>query len=341
LNREELIGRYYTEFVEEEYRKTISSFYEKQLFEKIGGTYQEFPVLTRGKQIRWMAFQTSLLYERDGQSVEGLLAIGRDITERIETEQLILIQNKNITDSINYASRIRSALQPEKQLLSELFTQFAILDEPRDIIGGDFFWLSENGPSSIFALGDCTGHGVPGAFMTTISMSILRELVKENEEQNLENLLAGFNRSLNRYLGRNGRDETMDFAELALISFDYENRDLLFISSGIALYRLRNGELSCFREASRGFGFRFDYAGLSHRIPLEPGDVFYLFTDGMYDQIGGEAGKRLSKTRLLQMIQKSDIINLEKGLNEIKNGVQEWQGKNQQTDDKMLISFRF
>ena len=99
--------------------------------------------------------------------------------------------------------------------------------------------------------------------------------------------------------------------------------------------------LSCFKEASRGFGFRFDYAGLSHRIPLEPGDVFYLFTDGMYDQIGGEAGKRLSKTRLLQMIQQSDIINLEKGLNEIKNKIQEWQGKNQQTDDKMLISFRF
>ena len=341
LNKEELIGRYYTEFVVEEYQKSIRSFYENQLAEKISGSYQEFPVLTRGKQVRWMAFQTSLLYERDGQSVEGLLAIGRDITERIETEQLILIQHKNITDSITYASRIRSAMQPEKDLLAELFTQVAVLDEPRDIIGGDFFWLSDNGPLSVFALGDCTGHGVPGAFMTTISISILREIVKENEQQNLEILLAEFNRSLNRYLGRNGRDETMDFAELALISIDYENRDLLFISSGIALYRLRNGEISCFREASRGFGFRFDYSGMSHRIPLEPGDVFYLFTDGMYDQIGGDAAKRLSKTRLLQLIQQSDVFHLEKGLNQIKNGIQEWQGKNQQTDDRMLISFRF
>lgn len=341
LEKADLIGRNYTEFVEETYRDSIRTFYEKQLAEKVSGSYQEFPVLTKGEQVRWMAFQTSVLYQRDGQTVEGLLAIGRDITERIETEQLILVQHKNITDSMTYASRIRSALQPEKQALSELFTRYAILDEPRDIIGGDFFWLGENGTSAVFVIGDCTGHGVPGAFMTTISMGILRENIRGAETQNLEDLLGNFNRSLKHYLGRTGNEETVDFAEIALISLDYEKRELLFISSGIGLYRLRNGELTAFREASRGFAFRLDYSGQTQRIPLEAGDVFYAFTDGMYDQIGGEKGKRLSKSRLLSLIRESDSLNLENGLSQIKKGILSWQGGYHQTDDRMMIAFRF
>lgn len=341
LKREDLIGRNYTEFVEENHRKAIRSFYEGQIAEKINGSYQEFPVQTRGKQIRWMAFQTSILYQRDGQTVDGLLAIGRDITERIETEQLILIQHKNIADSMAYASRIRSALQPEKQRLSELFNQFAILDEPKDIIGGDFFWLGENGPSTLFVMGDCTGHGVPGAFMTTISMGILRENVRENEHQGLDKILGSFNKSLHRYLGRAGKEETYDFAEIALVSIDYESQELVFISSGIPLYRSRNGEITAFREASRGFAFRFDYEGLVQRIQLEPGDVFYLFTDGVYDQISGKTGKRLSKSKLMKILQDSDQIELENGIAQIKQSIREWQGNSPQTDDRMLISFRF
>jgi serine phosphatase RsbU (regulator of sigma subunit) len=133
----------------------------------------------------------------------------------------------------------------------------------------------------------------------------------------------------------------MDFAEIALISPDFENRELLYISSGISMYRVRNGELTAFQQASRGFAFRLDYTGMSQRIPLEPGDVFYVFSDGVYDQIGGSLGKRLSKSRLLKMILDSDSLNLENGMNQIRNGLREWQGKYQQTDDRMLISFRF
>jgi serine phosphatase RsbU (regulator of sigma subunit) len=297
-------------------------------------------VITTGNQTRWMAFQTSLLFERDGETVEGLLAIGRDITDRIETERLIHIQHKNIADSMAYANRIRLALQPEKNALASLFTHYALVDEPKDMIGGDFVWLGKNGNAPLFVLGDCTGHGVPGAFMTTISMSVLREIVREDETRNPEELLGKFNRLVHQYLGRNSEHENYDSAEISMISLDYEKRELLYISSGIGLYRVRNGEAESFREASRGLNSRYDYSGMGQRIPLEPGDVFYMFTDGVYDQIGGESGKRLSRNRLLKIIQESDRQNLAKGMEQIRKSVHNWQGSFEQIDDRMMISFR-
>ena len=338
--KEELNGKFYSDFVPEEYRESVQEFYQQQLAGKTRGSYLEFPLQHTSGEIRWMAFQTSMLYKRGVSAAEGLLAIGRDITEKMEAERLISAQHKDIADSMTYASRIRNALQPAYESLEGIFTHFAVLDEPRDIIGGDFFWLGENDHAPVFVLGDCTGHGVPGAFMTTISMGLLREGVKEEGRHSLEELLGNFNRSVNQHLGQKARFESFDFAELAMISLDKEKRELLYISSGIGLYRVRGTEVTAFPQASRGLNFRYDYSGMCQRIPLEPGDVFYLFTDGVYDQIGGPQQKRFSKNRLLKLILESDRVSLEQGMKHIRKSILEWQGSSPQTDDRMMISFR-
>jgi len=178
--------------------------------------------------------------------------------------------------------------------------------------------------------------------MTTISMGLFRERVENDEVQQLETLLGNFNRALNASFGRAARssDDTFDFAELALISLDKTTAELLYISSGIGLHRVRRGELLSFPEASKGLNYRLDYSGMEQRIPLEPEDVFYLFSDGLFDQIGGPNQKRFSKMRLKEAILASDQKNLVKGMQEIQAALADWQGSCPQTDDRMMISFR-
>jgi PAS domain S-box-containing protein len=335
-----LIGRKYTEFIRPEEKESVVEFYRNQTRNRIPSTYHEFPVVTKNGQVRWLGFQVSLLLSEGGRKIDGYLSIGRDITERLEAEQLIQHQHKNITDSLTYASRIKSAILPGETALKSLFTHAAVYNKPKDIIGGDFFWLAHEGKKHYFAVGDCTGHGVPGAFMTTIAVGLLREIVKDESLKNVEEILGFFNRSLVRLLGANSEIQSPDFVELALLSIDFEDNSIQFISSGIELHMVRKGEIYSYKEGSRGQNYRYDYRGLSQTISIQPGDVFYLFTDGMFDQLGGPGQKRLTRKRLLKIIRDSNHSSLLQGLEEIKSGVEEWQGSFPQIDDRLLISFR-
>jgi serine phosphatase RsbU (regulator of sigma subunit) len=276
-----------------------------------------------------------------GKVIDGYLSIGRDITERLEAEQLIQYQHKNITDSVTYASRIKSAILPGEAALKALFTHVAVYNKPKDIIGGDFYWMGQNGKKYLFAFGDCTGHGVPGAFMTTISVGLLRETLKEDPNWNVEELLGLFNRSLVKLLGSNSEIESPDFVEMALLSVDFENNKIQFISSGIGLHVLSKGEFTSYQEGSRGQNYKYDYRGMGKEISIQPGDVYYLFTDGMFDQLGGPKNKRLTKKGLLEIIRNSNQISLTQGIEEIKTGIETWQDSFAQIDDRLLISFRF
>lgn len=341
ISNKDLIGRSYTEFLREDMRDTVIEYYSLQTKSRVTSTYHEFPVVTRTGQVRWLGFQVSLLTSDGGKKIEGYLSIGRDITERLEAEQLIQYQHKNITDSLTYANRIKSAILPGESALKTLFTHVAVYNKPKDIIGGDFFWLTHFGKKHVFVLGDCTGHGVPGAFMTTIAVGLLRETVKEDSNWNVEEILGLFNRSLVRLLGSNSEIDSPDFVELALLAVDFEQNKIQFISSGISLNLLRKGEIETFQEGSRGQNYRYDYRGMSQEIFIQPGDVFYLFTDGMFDQLGGPSNKRLTKKGLKEIIRKSNHQSLQTGMEEIRSGLEAWQGSFPQIDDRLMISFRF
>lgn len=341
LPNSELIGRSYIDFIEPRYREEVVEFYRKQTTERTPSTYHEFPVVTRGGFTRWLGFHVSVLDGEGGRRVEGFLAIGRDITERLEAEQLIQHQHKNITDSLAYADRIKSAILPGDSELRSLFTHFAWYSKPRDGIGGDFYWMTRAGNKYIFALGDCTGHGVPGALMTTIAVGLLREIINEEQTLNLEDILGFFNRSLSRLMHTHSEIGNPDFVELALLEMDFEQNQITFLSSGIALYRFRNGEKDVFREGSRGLNLVTDYRGMSRRFSILPGDVFYLFTDGMFDQPGGPFNKRLTRKRFLEIVAASNQMSLRQGMEEIRKGVEDWQGNFPQIDDRLIFSFRF
>jgi PAS domain S-box-containing protein len=342
IPKENLIGKHFIENVKEEVRENVMAFYREQFSNRTPITYNEFPVVTRTGQIRWFGFQVSMLQSPDKNKIEGYLSIGRDITERIESEQLIQIQHKNITDSLNYASRIKQALLPTEGLLKKVFTHYAFYKKPKDIIGGDFFWIQQSSKKALFVMGDCTGHGVPGAFMTTIAVGLLRQIVKEDGYWNVEEILGLFNRAIVRLLGSNLGNEMPDFAELALLHIDFENGKMDFLSSGIGMYQAKaDGTMIPHLNGSRGYNFKYDYKGQSQSIEIDPNDVFFIFTDGLFDQIGGTENKRLGRKRLLEWIAKSDQRDIKKGLGQIEKHLEQWQGMLPQIDDRMMLSFRF
>lgn len=338
--REELVGRVFADFVREDVRESVANFYRDQVRNKTAITYHEFPVIAKGGQIRWLGFQVSLLMDDNGNQVEGFLSIGRDITERLEAEQLIQVQHKNITDSLTYANRIKSAILPGKNLLKSAFSEFEVYNQPKDIIGGDFYWYTPQGKKHLFVLGDCTGHGVPGAFMTTIAVGLLRQIVRDEPGYSVEDILGLFNRSLIRLLGANSEMESPDFVELALVLVDPEQQKIQFLSSGIELHRMRNGEIETFHAGSRGYNYRYDYRGNSCELQYDSADTFFLFTDGMFDQIGGPLKKRLTRKKLLEQIRNAEAEDLQEKLNQIRESIEAWQGTVPQIDDRMMAIFR-
>jgi len=339
IENKNIVGKHFSEFVRIEDRESILNFYKEQYRKRIPLTYSEFPVITKNGETRWLGIQVSILMTSDKKVVSGYLTVARDITERLEAEQLIQIQHKNITDSLTYAGRIKQALLPKLEDLKKIFPQAALYKKAKDIIGGDFFWMANFGKKHILVAGDCTGHGVPGAFMTTISAGILRQIIKEESYRNVEEILSFFNRALYKLLVGKADFETPDFVEMAVLSLDFEKNEIHFIGSGIELYRYRDGNMQAFQNGSRGFNFKFDYKNQSEKILLEPGDIFYLFSDGMFDQIGGPQGKRLGKKKFLEIIEKSDKVSLQNGVDQISREVEIWGSSLPQIDDRMLLAF--
>lgn len=340
LSQAELVGRRFHEFIREDKRKEVMDFYTRQFRENLGSTYSEYPMVTQAGNVRWLGFQVVMLNRTAEQDIEGYIAIGRDITERLEAEQLIQHQHKNITDSLSYASRIKQALLPDEKALKDAFAEAACLNRPKDIIGGDFFWMARSGKRQVFVLGDCTGHGVPGAFMTTIAVGLLRQIVREDFSRNCEDVLAIFNKTLSKLLAGNGSPESNDFVEMGVCFIDTESRHMEFISSGIGLHVVRNGAIHSYHNGSRGLNYKLDYRGMAEKISFQPEDKFFLFSDGIYDQLGGDSHKRFTRQRLIDLIQSNSGRKLEEVVGEVKKQADLWKGDLPQIDDQLLVAFR-
>lgn len=341
ISQEQLIGRQFHEFIREDLRKEVLNFYTHQFRENLSSTYNEYPMVTQRGNVRWLGFQVVMLTRTAEQNIEGYIAIGRDITERLEAEQLIQHQHKNITDSLSYASRIKQALLPDEKALRDSFSEAACINQPKDIIGGDFFWMARSGKKQVFVLGDCTGHGVPGAFMTTIAVGLLRQIIKENFSRNCEDVLTIFNKTLTKLLNSNGDTESTDFVEMAICFIDSETNEMSFISSGIGLHLVKeNGEVHSFHNGSRGLNYKIDYKGLSEKINYSERDKFFLFTDGFYDQMGGEKNKRFTRQRMLDLLKDNSKTNLTETVEEIQKQINRWKGDHPQIDDQLLVAFR-
>jgi serine phosphatase RsbU (regulator of sigma subunit) len=254
----------------------------------------------------------------------------------------IAYQKKHITDSIMYAKRIQTALIPSLELFSDKLEHF-VLYKPLAIVSGDFYWVSSQGNLQIIIAADCTGHGVPGAFMSMLGVSMLNEIVNAKNivmpDQIIEELRAGIIKALNQVADEESVKDGMD---IAVCVVDFEKDVLYYAGANNPLYLIRDGELIHYRADKMPVAIHYKMTPFTlQQIDLKKGDAFYIFSDGYADQFGGPKEKKFMSMKLKEtLISMAGKPMLEQGeqLNQI---FEDWRGDNPQVDDVILIGVRY
>ena len=282
---------------------------------------------------------------------EELKQLNEEITvqkEEIESQRDHLYnQNEAITASINYAQRIQSALLPPEMYINELLGEVFILYKPREIVSGDFYWIKQVNQYLIVVAADCTGHGVPGAFMSMLGMSFLTEIVQRREITQANQVLNEMRHQIKHSLRQHGHpDETKDGIDMALCIIDEKTRMMQYAGANNPLYIIKesNGkpELNEIKADRMPLGY---YSGkdrpfTNHEISLGIGDTFYLFSDGFVDQKGGVENKKfMSKNFKVLLLEIHDQPMYEQK-EILDKALTEWMGNNAQTDDILVVGVR-
>lgn len=254
----------------------------------------------------------------------------------------IAYQKKHITDSIMYAKRIQTALIPSLELFSDKLEHF-VLYKPLAIVSGDFYWVSTQDNLQIIIAADCTGHGVPGAFMSMLGVTMLNEIVSGKHvimpDQIIEELRKGIIKALNQV---ENEDSVKDGMDIAICVVDFEKNILYFSGANNPLYLIRGGELIHYRGDKMPVAIHYKMVPFTlHTIELQKGDAFYIFSDGYADQFGGPKEKKFMTSQLKEtLVAMANEPMLKQGerLNEI---FEEWRGESPQVDDVTLIGVRY
>jgi serine phosphatase RsbU (regulator of sigma subunit) len=268
--------------------------------------------------------------------------------EEIESQVALLNErNEEITDSLNYAMKIQSAVLPPVQYFHEILNDVFILFKPRDIVSGDFYWIKQVNQYVILAAADCTGHGVPGAFMSLLGMSYLNEIVRRREITQANQVLNELRRQIRISLRQHGQpEESKDGIDMALCVIDEKNRVLQYAGANNPLYMIRdrNGspELMELKPDLMPLGY---YQGRhksfrNNNIPLEFGDMFYMFSDGFIDQKGGKENKKFMSKNFKDLLIKIHQEPMQEQKKILDKTITAWMGDNPQIDDILVIGVR-
>jgi serine phosphatase RsbU (regulator of sigma subunit) len=258
-------------------------------------------------------------------------------------------QKQNITDSIEYGKRIQQALLPPAGFLRRSLPEHFILFKPRDIVSGDFYWLMNKDSKIIIAAADCTGHGVPGAFMSMLGTAFLNEIVnKIVENKHVYSLQA--NEILNQLrtyviesLHQTGRsDEAKDGIDLALCIIDYDTRQVQFSGARNPLYHISTGELKIYKgdPMPASIHQNADIPFTNHEISVKEGDIIYMFTDGYPDQIGGPQKRKFMSRSFQELLLKIHQKPMDAQHQILDKTIEEWRGTGIQIDDILVVGLK-
>jgi serine phosphatase RsbU (regulator of sigma subunit) len=255
----------------------------------------------------------------------------------------IAFQNKEITDSIQYAKRIQTAVLPSDQYLSELLPESFVFFRPRDIVSGDFYWMTHRSGKTIIAAADCTGHGVPGAFMSMLGVSFLNEIVNAEGVITPSEILFRLRDRIKTTLSRGGQEhETKDGMDIALCSLDPETKTVEYAGAFNSLYLIRNKEFTEYKADKMPISI-FESRALpytNHSFRFQPDDVLYIFSDGYMDQFGGPNGRKLMSRQFKELLVSNHLQPMQKQKQLLETFIREWIGNNSQVDDMLIIGMR-
>lgn len=257
-------------------------------------------------------------------------------------KEIMQEKNKEILDSINYAQRIQQALLPDEAELQLYFPESFVLFKPKDIVSGDYYWITQKDNNIFYATADCTGHGVPGGFMSMLGSSFLNELVNEKEITEPAEILNSLRERVMSALRQTGSvGENKDGMDIVLCRIDKNKKELVYAAANNGFYLVRNGEIHEYKPDKMPIGHYFDMKPFSQRtISLMPGDSIYTFTDGYADQFGGPKGKKFKYLSLNKLILENSAKTMREQCNILSSTYEEWKGSFEQTDDVCVIGVR-
>lgn len=255
-------------------------------------------------------------------------------------------KNRQITDSINYAKRIQQAILPPKHRLEAYHIESFIFFRPKDIVSGDFYWFEEKDGKLFIAAVDCTGHGVPGAFMSLIASNLLNQIVLQNDITEPRDILNQLDKAIQQAL-RKDETHNRDGLDIAMIVIDPQAQTITYAGAknpliyvqGNTLKQIKGGAVSVGEAQSVAYQFE------QHQIPLVAGTMLYLFSDGYQDQFGGLKGKKFMKKRFRNLLYDLSSQELPKQEQLLKNTLKHWQNPTpqqqyEQVDDILVIAIK-
>lgn len=256
----------------------------------------------------------------------------------------IIEKNRNIMDSIICAKNIQQAILPEDEKLNSVFQDAFIMAKARDIVSGDFYWFAEKEDKVLIAAVDCTGHGVPAAFLNVMGNSLLNQIVYEANVLSPSEVLRVLNKRVLMSLKSNKLNSQVDDGmDIGICMLDRKTNKLSFAGAKRPLYFISNNELNVVKGDYYPVGgslFEKDRVYHEHEVQLQKDDLVYLFTDGIVDQFGGEENKKFMYSRFKNLLKKVAKKPLKEQRDEIEMALVNWQGANDQTDDMLLIGMK-
>jgi len=265
----------------------------------------------------------------------------RERTDELSAANRMVEESRNrIMESISYARMIQTSILPDQDLMSRCLGEHVVLYRPKEIVGGDFYYLREFPGHSLLACIDCTGHGVPGAFMTMTVNSVMNHVVDVLCSDNPARILCELNRVMQQTLHLRDVDAGLD---IALCMLDRRASRLLFAGAGLSLYIASAEGVREIKGNHQRVGYkdsRLDFVYTNHEIALSPGDACYLITDGLLDEPGGDMRYGFGSERFKAMLAGHSRLAMPAQVEVFERLLSDYRGTNLQRDDVTLVGFR-
>ena len=284
-----------------------------------------------------------ILYRQFREKKRANILLEEQNIEIKHQRDMIYLQKQEITDSIHYAKRIQTAILPPDRILEKNLSDHFILYKPRDIVSGDYYWMTETGNKTIVLAADCTGHGVPGAFMSMLGVSFLNEIVNKQGVTKPSVILNELRRNIVDALHQTGKEgEAQDGMDIAVVTIDHENMKAEYAGAYNPMYLIRNSELTEYSADRMPIGIHLKGTTefTNNELDVQKGDAIYIFSDGFVDQFGGDKSKKFMAKRLKELLVQIYNESLPKQAKILNTTLEKWMGNIEQIDDILVIGLK-
>jgi PAS domain S-box-containing protein len=292
----------------------------------------------------WAQTTLTPILDKKGK-ITSMIAIDSDISAIKNAEEKIISINREMTSSISYAKRIQEAMITPFSFLTNHFPNSFKFYKPKSIVSGDFYWFAHQHDRLIIACADCTGHGVPGAFMSLIGISFLNKIVNEKGFVTPSIILNRLRMNIINHLnqGANRNNSAGDGMDMSLISIDKKNNQLEYAGAMNPVYIIRGEDFIELKPDRMPVGFfdNEDRPFSTTTISLKKGDQIFMFSDGYYDQFGGEKGSKMKAHRFKAILKETKGMSIKEKQDFIEKRFYEWKGDTPQIDDILVMNINY